>query len=265
MWILKCKLLKMKNSSVFSFLVLLLWLPLLCAGQSSPKSGKVTYAVELGFNPSEESKAENTIGLEYLQKSMDQAIKSVAGIKPVLQFNQEQAKFFAEEGMENDASPGLEIALLLLDLDGAHYTDLSLQKTLVEQEAFGKLYLMERPLKTSSDWVITSEKGKIGNYTVFKATTTEVVVNPKGRFESPVIAWFAPEIPFSFGPIGYGGLPGLILELEIQSRTPVRYYVRSVKFEEDTWTMEVPENRELISEEDLENMYREAGSNLRSY
>jgi GLPGLI family protein len=40
-----------------------------------------------------------------------------------------------------------------------------------------------------------------------------------------VTAWYAPDIPVRFGPIGYGGLPGLILELQNESAT---FYVTKI-------------------------------------
>jgi GLPGLI family protein len=40
------------------------------------------------------------------------------------------------------------------------------------------------------------------------------VINTEGEFITDIVVWFAPEISFSFGPLGYGGLPGLILELQ---------------------------------------------------
>ena len=64
--------------------------------------------------------------------------------------------------------------------------------------------------------IISTETKKIDNYTCYKATTEYVVTNPKGTFKHPVVAWFCPEIPISHGPNGYGGLPGLILEIQIR-------------------------------------------------
>ena len=37
----------------------------------------------------------------------------------------------------------------------------------------------------------------------------------KGEINYPITAWFCPEISLQFGPLGFSGLPGLILELEV--------------------------------------------------
>ena len=33
------------------------------------------------------------------------------------------------------------------------------------------------------------------------------------------VAWFTPEIPVSFGPLKYNGLPGLVILVELSKRT----------------------------------------------
>jgi GLPGLI family protein len=50
-----------------------------------------------------------------------------------------------------------------------------------------------------------------------KATSNFKVVNKEKIFNHPVIAWYCPSIPYSFGPNGYSGLPGLILELQVRN------------------------------------------------
>ena len=76
---------------------------------------------------------------------------------------------------------------------------------------FGKYNVKK---EVSKNWTITSDVKYIDKYKCYKATTEYIVVNPKGTFKFPVIAWFCPEIPLPFGPNGYGNLPGLILELQ---------------------------------------------------
>ena len=67
-----------------------------------------------------------------------------------------------------------------------------------------------------TNWTITSETKKIDNYLCFKATTIFEVDNGVKKNIVPVTAWFCPSLPYSFGPVGYGGLPGLILELQVR-------------------------------------------------
>lgn len=64
-------------------------------------------------------------------------------------------------------------------------------------------------------WEVKNETKEIGDYKCFKAEGIEKKYLRDGKIEEePVVAWFAPEIPFQFGPHNYNGLPGLILKID---------------------------------------------------
>lgn len=84
------------------------------------------------------------------------------------------------------------------------------------------------------DWKLIDESKKIGQYTCFKAELVIPVTEKEQKeyeeflkkeeikpalfkMDKPedkvVTAWYTPEIPVSFGPNNYWGLPGLILEI----------------------------------------------------
>jgi len=68
------------------------------------------------------------------------------------------------------------------------------------------------------EWKITKETKRIDSFLCYKATGVDVGVNSKrGHYKTPIIAWFCPEIPYSYGPLKFGNLPGLILELQTRS------------------------------------------------
>src|SRR5690606_27504619 len=71
--------------------------------------------------------------------------------------------------------------------------------------------------KSTLNWTITDESKKIGGFTCFKATANEVLERRNRKFIKPIVAWFTPEIPVPFGPMHYGNLPGLILELQTEN------------------------------------------------
>jgi GLPGLI family protein len=58
-------------------------------------------------------------------------------------------------------------------------------------------------------WKILDQIKEVNGYICIQAETRNPVKN------QVIHAWFTDKIPYSFGPEGYGGLPGLILELEI--------------------------------------------------
>jgi GLPGLI family protein len=77
---------------------------------------------------------------------------------------------------------------------------------------FGKIIIVE---SRNTKWELLNESKTIDGYVCYKATATLIRNNGnKGVFKFPIIAWYAPAIPIPFGPLGYGNLPGLILELQ---------------------------------------------------
>ncbi|MCT4700047.1 GLPGLI family protein [Tenacibaculum haliotis] len=96
--------------------------------------------------------------------------------------------------------------------------------SLKQLDAFGELFIIS---KLKDRWTITNETKKIGIYNTFKAFLTEKIKTRNGFKEIKVIAWFTPEINVPFGPIGYSGLPGLILEL---NKDRLKYYATKIDF-----------------------------------
>jgi GLPGLI family protein len=86
-------------------------------------------------------------------------------------------------------------------------------------------------LKEDLTWGISEETKIIGEYKAIKASTSRKM----GSFVEQIEVWFTPELSYAFGPIGYNGLPGLILELK---RDKVFYKLKEI--EKVSTTVEPP-------------------------
>lgn len=64
------------------------------------------------------------------------------------------------------------------------------------------------------NWKLEKETKKIDGYLCYKATTTDQYKRHGKIHQYEITAWYCPEIPIPSGPLGYGKLPGLILELQ---------------------------------------------------
>lgn len=124
------------------------------------------------------------------------------------------------------------------------------------QEAFGK-FLVSRPYQ---EWELHDDTKTIGDYTCFKATTFYTTTNPEGKvFKHDFTAWYTPQLPYKFGPAGYGNLPGLIIELQGERMT---YGVKKIQFYDEgkeSKENKIPElkNKKLITEEEFEKLAAE--------
>ncbi len=78
------------------------------------------------------------------------------------------------------------------------------------KEEVGATFLVEEDLKRTR-WKILNEIKEIKGYLCMKAETTNTVK------DQTIHAWFTDAIPLSGGPEGFGGLPGMILELDINN------------------------------------------------
>lgn len=87
-----------------------------------------------------------------------------------------------------------------------HFTDLATGNWLRAEEFFGRDFLISGGEKKLV-WKMTGEQKKLGDYVCQKAVLQDTAQN--------VAAWFTPQIAVQAGPAQFAGLPGLILELEM--------------------------------------------------
>jgi len=102
-----------------------------------------------------------------------------------------------------------------------------------------------------TEWKLENESKYIDSYLCYKATSEEVVVNSEGTFKHAIIAWYCPSIPFSYGPKGFNGLPGLILELQVRNIT---WGATKIELSNEDKIIEKPTKGKLITEDEYNKM-----------
>ena len=151
-----------------------------------------------------------------------------------LLFNKHEAVYEENEELEKPSAPsgGFSVSISM-NGGGKKYMNTKEKISLEEDEVFEKEFLIEEPL-VQPDWKLINESKKIGEYSCFKAELIVPVTDVQKqnyqdflkreekkpalfKMEEPkdkvITAWYTPEIPMSFGPDNYWGLPGLILEI----------------------------------------------------
>jgi GLPGLI family protein len=132
-----------------------------------------------------------------------------------LRFNALKSSFILSQVLKNDdvsdKSRTLNrIASMLVSTPYSYFFDLNEKNYLLKTD---EGILIDKP-REKLIWEITNETKTIGDYLCYKATCIKSFTGRDGKEKhTPVTAWFAPSLPYSFGPKEYNGLPGLILEV----------------------------------------------------
>ncbi|MDX1772997.1 GLPGLI family protein [Oceanihabitans sediminis] len=105
----------------------------------------------------------------------------------------------------------------------------------------------------NSKWKIDfSKTKKIDGYTCYYATYTGKNLWYPVTGE-PIYAWFTTDLPLPFGPLHYHGLPGLIIELNIEN---IRYTAKKIAFN-DTYSSKLKPKKlskhEVLTDEEFIN------------
>ena len=208
----------------------------------SQKSGTITY----NFRILEDEKFINNdvIGPYYLK-----AIEGAKHLKFELTFNDSISEFKLIKNMSLDGQ-NLNEAIMNSRSRKEIYTF----KNKIYRNNYGSLFKENEFLiidTLNQNWVFTNESKIIDGYTCYKATNEYIVDNGK-VFKHPVIAWFCPQIPIAIGPRGYGGLPGLILELQEWNSV---FGVEKIVFSNDVKEIILPKEGKIISEQEYQNKF----------
>lgn len=159
------------------------------------------------------------------QAKMKAMMQSQMDKEYILLFDQKQSNFKEQEklGSPTSQSGGMRV-MAFSGVASELYKNTIENRFTSKRDLFGKEFLVKDNLE-KTDWVLTKETKKIGQYTCHKATSTRTVpgrrmIDGSGNEkvgeprEVITIAWYTPEVPVSNGPDMYWGLPGLIMEVK---------------------------------------------------
>ncbi len=106
--------------------------------------------------------------------------------------------------------------------------------------------------KAPIEWEISNEEPKLINgYLCKKAIQKRAKADGAELTKAPeFIAWFCPEIPFSFGPERFHGLPGLVIQCESNI---VKFKLEKITWHKQELEINKPNSGEIISEEEFKN------------
>jgi len=185
------------------------------------------------------------------RKRIEQNMKQMTEKTYVLKFNRSVAIYKEEVAL---AAPGQRRgwgSMMGNMMGGEKYKNVASGMYTEQRDMMGKTFLIQDSIP-QLEWQITGEARKIGKYDVIKAVAKKKSTEfdwtnwrRRGRgndaeakkkdsiaqangdidelFDRPdeieIVAWFAPAIPVQHGPDVYGGLPGLILELNAGNTT----------------------------------------------
>lgn len=124
-----------------------------------------------------------------------------------LYFKNEQSVFFAEKLLESE-SDKVDFVSIKAKILGKIYVNLLTKEIVQNKEKFGEIFNIKTNLN-NHQWILTKETIKIGNYICYKA-----ILRTKDSKKNKTIAWYSPKFPYRVGPLGYCGLPGLIIVLK---------------------------------------------------
>jgi len=200
---------------------------------------------------------ENSTLKKNLKKEYSQIKNDLKNLDYILEFNEANSKFYYNPVLQNDFNNSLDRVIMMGRGNGSYYTN---RNTSIHVVNFlDKEYLVtndkKRPFK------LINESKMIGKYLCYKAKRTEQIgLSKKFKKDIDIIAWYCPEISYSFGPIGYYNLPGLILELTVGN---IKYIATDINIKEGKKSIKKPSQGITITNEEFDNLIKKAFDKIR--
>ena len=216
------------------------------------------------------------------EKIVQEAIKKASEKQFLLIFNKTQSLYEEQKSLEKpQMTDGMSVSISY-STAGKKYINTKEQSSIVEDEIFGKEFLIVEPL-VQPEWKLINESKKIGEYNCFKAELVipvsqkqleayeeflkkEEIKPALFKMDEPkdqvITVWYTPEIPVSFGPDNYWGLPGLILEVN-----DGRYIILCSKVtlsNNDKTKIKAPNTGEKVSRKKFDEIYKKKYDSMKN-
>lgn len=101
------------------------------------------------------------------------------------------------------------------------------------------------------EWTLKNETKEIEHYTCYKAIGEKEITRKGKKERISIIAWYCPEINYSFGPNDVVGLPGLVFEV---IRGKQQHIVKKIAFANNSFEIVKPTGKIISKEEYLKKL-----------
>lgn len=187
-----------KSDAMKKIVLLLAFAAPLWAAAQDHTTGKITYLEKM------------KIELEGEAAQFAEMLKDLGTSKKELLFTDEATlyrNYEEEETMDDVTGDGMEMEMIKIGDESIFYRDLEANTSVEQRDFMGKKFLIEDDNPEQQAWKLTGEKKEIMGYLCQRAELTDSV--------GTIVAWYAPQIPVSAGPMGFGNLPGMILQIDM--------------------------------------------------
>jgi len=130
------------------------------------------------------------------------------------------------------------------------YTNTQKSQVIQKKEFMDKVFLIKDSLDLSR-WKLTGESKEVSGMSCMKAESI-----PTESDTNKVVVWFTPEIQVSSGPGGYGGLPGLIVFVDINDGHTQISLSSIVMRDVTTEEISEPKKGKVVTQEEFDDMRR---------
>jgi GLPGLI family protein len=178
-----------------------------------------------------------------------------------LKANRNNAIYWGENEMTNDYNERyMRMAKIFINEKSKFYYDLNSNLVSRSFKMFDQNYIINNEI-SGLNWELKKETKQIDKYLCYKAITNYKIINSKGTFVKQITAWYAFDIPYRFGPKGYCGLPGLIIEL---NEDKVTYLVKKILFSDDIISINQLPKAKIITQKEIDEIAIDAMEARRS-
>ena len=150
--------------------------------------------------------------------------------------------------IDRESEDGGRVFIQMAPPDNKVYCDLTDKKVIQQRDFLQRVFLIETAL-TSDGWKLTGKQKMILNYPCSEAT--KVIDSTK-----TVTVWYTPAIPVSTGPFNYVGLPGLVLEVNVNNGEQVITALSVTKTVDEKMIVK-PKDGKKVTEEEFNKIVEE--------
>ena len=167
--------------------------------------------------------------------------------------NRSLYKAAEEEPDLADQQQGGGIVMKFAGNDNIFYKDLTNQTSVEKRNLMEKEFIVEDSIHNLNWKLIAGETKTIAGHTCKKATG-------KSPMGSDIVAWYAEDISLSSGPAQFGGLPGLILAMDVNNSEFV-YTATTISKDVKKADIKAPTKGKKVSPEEFAKLRKELMGN----